>query len=167
MDWLREVAKLHKEWVKIARVYGAGEAAEDCVQDAYLKLQRYASPEKIFTKGKLNKGYVFFTIKTVVMQYHKDKQYHEEDIPHKPKDVDHYTDKSVEDFWDSIDYYTKKNYDLPKRVLYKMWRAGYNIRDISYCTDVSVPTIVKELKEIKYDIKEKFKERYEKTFYTL
>lgn len=159
-DWLSRVYELHPEWLKVAKAYGAGDLAEDFVQDAYLKLYKYATPEKVITGDKVNKGYVFFTIKTIVMQWHETKPTLCDDIPDHWEETVDSIEAEMLSLWESIDKYTQKNYSLPKRILYKMWKGKYNVREIAYCTDVSTPTIVKDLKEIKNDISEKFKEDY-------
>jgi DNA-directed RNA polymerase specialized sigma24 family protein len=164
VDWLTEVYKLHHEWLKIARAYGAGDLAEDFVQDTYLKLHKYGGPEKVLTDGRVNKGYVFFCLKTIVMQYHEDKVAQTDEIPHLEQEDPDCTYDDVQAMWDEIDLYTKKHYDLPKRILFKMWKSKYNVREIAYITDVSTPTIVKELKDIKDDLKEKFSKKYKTAF---
>jgi len=166
MSWLKEVAKHHKEWIKIAQVYGARDYAEDCVQQAYLKLNRYGSPDKIFCEhGNLTKqgrGYMFWTIKTVVMQYHKDEVIMGEELP-EVEDTHENNEDRVQGLWFKIDAYTSREYPLYKRILYKMWRKNYTIREMADLTEVSVPTIVKELKLIKKDINQKFKNEYNET----
>lgn len=71
--WLSRVCEHHKEWIKIAKVYGCGDYSEDLVQEVYIKLHKYASERKVFTNGNINKGYVFFAIRNAAKTYHKKK----------------------------------------------------------------------------------------------
>ena len=160
MEWLTELYKFHDDWVRMARAYGAGDYAEDCVQDAYIKITRYASKERLFKKGKLDRGYVFLAVKSVVMQHHKTSR-HLEELDYTLTDAPQHEPGEYQALWLEIDAHTSKTYPLYRRILYKMWRQNYTIREMNEITEVSTPTIVKELKIIKNDIKENFKEAWE------
>jgi len=73
-SFLNIIAKHHKEWVATATGLGGGDYAEDIVQEAYLKIYKYANPEKIITDGKVNKGYVFFVIKSILYTLKKEQK---------------------------------------------------------------------------------------------
>ena len=164
MDWLQKVSRLHDKWIHIALVYGAGEYAEDCVQNAYIKLYKYADAEKVICKdGHVKDGYVFFVVKTCVMEYHKQKQFHEELEKCRIADTPTTNEDEIQRLWLEIDAYTAAHYPLYRRMLYKMWRKNYTIREMCEMTEVSPPTIVKELKYIKKDIKKKFTNEYNDT----
>ena len=166
MDWLAQVAKHHKEWLKIAKVYGAADYAEDCVQQAYIKLHQYGSEDKVLTKGEVNKGYVFFAIKCEVMNYHKANPcFVSEDAcnMNEIEDAEQNNEEHIERLWLSIDYYISTHYPLYKKVLYRMWRKNYTIREMNELTEVSIPTIINELKKIKSDLNKKFNYEYNET----
>jgi len=40
MEWLKIVAKDHKEWVKLVQSFGEDFFAEDIVQESYLRLHK-------------------------------------------------------------------------------------------------------------------------------
>lgn len=69
----------HSEFIKIAKVLGGNHFscknyAEDYVQEAYLRLSRYDDLyDKIITKGKASKGYVFFTLRSIIINAIKKK----------------------------------------------------------------------------------------------
>ena len=69
MKWLEIVARQHKEWILMAQKMGAKSYSEDIVQEAYIKLHLYAKPEKIIKKGKVSKGYMFFVIRSIYLDY--------------------------------------------------------------------------------------------------
>ena len=71
MDWLIEVQKHHQQWITIVKTFGAGEFSEDIVQDVYIRLAERSSKEKVFPKGKLNGGYVFFTLRNTYIDWYR------------------------------------------------------------------------------------------------
>ena len=52
-DFLKEVAKHHKEWIKTVTALGGGSYSEDIVQEMYIKLYKYADANKIIKEGIL------------------------------------------------------------------------------------------------------------------
>ena len=72
MSLLDELSKHHKEWVTIVKSFGEKNDYNDIVQDMYIKLNKYTKLENITENGKLNKGYVWFTLRN--LYYHKQKQ---------------------------------------------------------------------------------------------
>ena len=52
MEWLKIVAKDHKEWVKLVQSFGEDFFSEDIVQESYIRLYKYCKPEKGKTKSK-------------------------------------------------------------------------------------------------------------------
>ena len=78
MEWLIEVQKHHQQWVTIVKTFGAGYNAEDFVQEVYYRLAKFASKEKLFTDGKLNSSYMYFTLRnTYIMHIRKHRGYTE------------------------------------------------------------------------------------------
>ena len=72
-DWLKYIAKHHNEWVNIVKSWGEHELAEDLVQEMYLKLYRYTTPEKIIEGDYVNKSYVWFALRSVFIAYVNEK----------------------------------------------------------------------------------------------
>ncbi len=71
MEWIKKVVEQHHKWTGMAIHLGGGIYSEDLVQDMYLKLNQYSSEEKCFTDGRLNEGYIFFVLRSVVFQHSK------------------------------------------------------------------------------------------------
>ncbi len=58
---LEELAKHHKEWIKMVRSLGGDDFTEDIVQEMYIKI--YNKNYNIYNdKGKLNKFYIYISI---------------------------------------------------------------------------------------------------------
>lgn len=72
MSLLDELSKHHKEWITIVKSFGEKNDYDDLVQDMYLKLNKYTKLENITEDGKLNKGYVWFTLRNLYYQKQKE-----------------------------------------------------------------------------------------------
>lgn len=76
---IRLLHKHHEDFIKIALTYAGNHFrvrnyAEDFVQEAYLKLLRYDDLyEKVIVDGEATKGYMFFVIKSVIINDIKKK----------------------------------------------------------------------------------------------
>ena len=53
-EWLKLVAKHHNKWIKIVESFGEHQYKDDIVQEAYLALYKYTTPEKIIHNGKVS-----------------------------------------------------------------------------------------------------------------
>ena len=73
-EWLKIVAKDHKKWVKLVNDLGEYSFAEDIVQEAYIVLYKYTNEESIIKNGKVSKGYMFYTLRSVLFQLHNAKK---------------------------------------------------------------------------------------------
>ena len=62
---LNEVAKKHKYWLKVAHSFGAGQFAEDIVQEMYLKLHRYIEAKTI--QEKTLTTYVYCIVRSLTL----------------------------------------------------------------------------------------------------
>jgi DNA-directed RNA polymerase specialized sigma24 family protein len=73
-EWLNIVAKHHKEHVKLVRSWGGGDYSEDLVQEMYLRLHRYTTPEKIIKDGEVNLGFIWFTLRNMYLTLVKEQK---------------------------------------------------------------------------------------------
>ena len=72
--WLRKVAERHQEWIKIVHSFGEYTYAEDLVQEMYLVILKYTTPEKIIKDGVVSRGYIYFTLRSLYFQYYNKKK---------------------------------------------------------------------------------------------
>lgn len=178
-DWLSKVAKYHTTWVKIAKTLGAKDYAEDIVQESYLKLHQYSSEDKIFHKGQISKGYMYFVIRSVFYNYlnQKNKIYKVQiDDYFKDNDFREILQKDLEKFSanDNIEK-EKAFWRLCKKMdnelnewhwydksIFELYRdTDLSIRKMSSETKISSVNIFHTLKKGKKIMKEKFSEDYE------
>jgi DNA-directed RNA polymerase specialized sigma24 family protein len=72
-DWLNKVAKHHKYFVNVVEGFGEKFYAEDIVQEMYLRLHKYTTWDKIVKDGEVNKGFVWFVLRNIYVDYCKQK----------------------------------------------------------------------------------------------
>ena len=63
---IAEIAKKHKDWVNIARSFGAKTEAEDIVQEMYLRLDKYIKPNQ-----KITSSFVWITLRNIYFDFLK------------------------------------------------------------------------------------------------
>ena len=166
--WLKYAAKDHKKWIKIVNSFGKTNVAEDIVQEAYMVLYKYTDEKSVVQNGRVNQGYMFYTLRSVYYQYHKIKKRIQvtsiddegytaqiQDNIEMDKEIGYgsflqLVDKSMEDF----NWYDRK--------LWKLYsQTDMSIRKIAAETSISWVSIFNSLKNIKQILKEKLSEDYE------
>jgi RNA polymerase sigma factor (sigma-70 family) len=166
--WLRYAAKDHKKWVSIVCSFGGCHIAEDIVQEAYLVLYKYTDEESVVENGRVNQGYMFYTLRSVYVQYNKIKQR----VQVVSIDDEEYTsqipDHSQMD--EEIGYHSfiklldkeMENFNWYDRKLWKLYsQTDMSIRKIAAETTISWVSIFNSLKNIKNKLKEALHEDYE------
>ena len=69
MSWIIPIVKNHKEGTKFVHSFGEYFFAEDIVQETYINLLKWSSEDKLFTDGKINKGYMWLSLKNIFLQH--------------------------------------------------------------------------------------------------
>jgi len=164
-DWLKYVAVHHKEWVSLVRSWGEDEYAEDIVQEMYLKLLKYTTKKRIVKEGKVNKSYVWFTLRSVFLEAIRQKgkidkvrigNGFEIEYECELEEVIGYSNmfNKIDEEIDSWHWYDT--------LLFELYRdSGKSMRQIAKDTNISLSSIFETLKACKKRIKEQNKEDYE------
>ena len=77
MKWLSKVAEHHEDYLRIVKSLGVDDLAEDIVQEMYIKISKYCSPERILQEnGKVNKYYIRCVLYNLVFDYRKQQNKH-------------------------------------------------------------------------------------------
>ena len=167
-QWLKIVAKDHKKWIKLVNDLGEDRFAEDIVQEAYIILYKYTDDESIIKNGSANKGYMFYTLRSVLFQFYNAKkkfkiQHIEDDKfwQQIPEDNQIDTELGYNDFCILLD----KKVDTFNWYDQKLWRlysqTDMSIRKIASETNISWVSIFNSLKNIKNELRQELKEDYE------
>ena len=69
MVWINRLVEHHKEWIAFVHSFGEHFFAEDIVQETYINLIKWSSEDKLFTNGKINKGYMWLSLKNTFLQH--------------------------------------------------------------------------------------------------
>jgi len=166
MEWLKIVAKDHKEWVKLVQSFGEDFFSEDIVQESYIRLYKYCKPENIIQNGQVNKGFMYFVLRNLYLLHIKsEKKNALVSLSGLEVLKDETTDLTKEEAYskmlskvheevDSWHWYDKQLFNIYKD-------TDLSIRDIAKETTISSSSIFNTLKNCKSKIKTKFKEDYE------
>jgi DNA-directed RNA polymerase specialized sigma24 family protein len=164
--WLEKVASHHKEWVKTVQKMGEYDFAEDIVQESYIALMKYADESKLIdVNGKVRKGYVLFTLRSLYYQFYNKKK--------KISKV------SVDGCWGLFDDSNTEEHEAYNNIcmlideeikdwrdydklLFKLYRdSNFSMRDISAGTTISLSSIFHSIKGYKAILKKKLQQDYE------
>jgi DNA-directed RNA polymerase specialized sigma24 family protein len=164
--WLNQVAEHHKEWIKIINSFGEYDYAEDIVQETYIALYKYADATKIIdASGKVRKGYVFFTLKSLYFQfYNKKMKVNKVSIDEQFTLFD---DSNLEEHqaYNNICLLVDeeiKNWHWYDEKLFKLYRdSDMSMRDIAKETNISLISIFNSIKNYKEILNTKFSKDYQ------
>ena len=167
-QWLDIIAKDHDKWLKLVESFGEHQYHHDIVQEAYLALYKYTTPEKIIHNGKVSEGYMYFTLRTITYQFYNAKTKiqkvsldDEENILQlvaedniEEQEAFHKICTLIDQEMESWSWYNRKLTELYRD-------TDMSIRKIAAATNISFVSIFNTLKNCKNEIKNKFKEDFE------
>jgi len=161
------LAGYHTEWLKMAHKFGAGDYAEDIVQEMYIRLNKYVSdPERIMYKGQPNKLFVWVTLRNMTRQFQNKKDLMvytgdmvDYDIAEEEYDMVEAEgfEKIIDKVWEIMEgqhWYDQKMFEI-------YHTTGMSMRDIEKETGISLFSIFDTLKKSKEYVREKIQEDYE------
>jgi len=164
--WLEQVANHHKEWIEIIHKFGEYDYAEDIVQESYIALIKYADASKLIdVNGKVRKGYMFFTLKSLFFQFYNKKM----KITKVPIDGcwELFDDSNIEEHKAYNDICLLiddelENWHWYDRKLFKLYRdTDMSMRDIASETNISLISIFHSIKNYKEILNKKFNKDYQ------
>ena len=163
-NWLAKVYKHHKEWIKIANIYGVGDYSEDLVQDVYIKLDKYASERKLFTNGTINKGYVFFAIKNAANTWHNKNAKRCDNYDYEERNIETECTKDEQHAWgrfcDKVEE-TSKDWKWSDKQVFDEYRlTKTSMRKLGAKYDISWVSIFTTIKGCKTKLREELHEDY-------
>lgn len=161
--WLSKVAKYHKEYVNIVRSWGEFDYAEDIVQETYLKLLRYTTEEKIINNGKVSKTYVWYTMRSVYIEYLRSKGKFEK--VELDKNTEYLSETDEAEAYglvlERIDREIESWHYFDSMLFRHYIASGKSMREIASDTNISLRTIFDTIKQCKLRIKENVGEDWE------
>jgi len=151
----------------MAHSFGAGDYAEDIVQEMYIRLNKYVDdPERIMYKDEPNKLFVWVTLRNMVRNFQNKKEivhycgdmveYDQEEDVFDYEEAEGF-ERLIEKIWESTEelhWYDKKMFEI-------YHTTDMSMRDIEKETKISLYSIFDTLKKTKEYVKEKHYEDYE------
>jgi DNA-directed RNA polymerase specialized sigma24 family protein len=163
--WIEQVAKHHKEWVEVIYKLGETDYAEDIVQESYMALIKYADEKKLIDEnGKVRKGYMFFTLRSLYYQfYNKKKKVNKVSFDEQWEIFDDSNLEEQEAYNDICLMIDKEleTWHWYDRKLFKIYRdSDMSMRDIAKETNISLISIFHSIKNYKEILNSKFEKDY-------
>lgn len=164
MNWLSEVAKNHKNYVKIINNFGEYFYAEDLVQEMYLRLDRNKRPEQIIINGKVNEYFIFLTLKSIFLNFvtSKNKVIKINELPLNLSSVDNTEYHEAQFRFNARIEAEIDKWHWYDAMLFRLYlESGKSMRDISDGTTISLRSVFDTITECKRKLKANCKEDYE------
>ena len=172
------LTKYHKEYIKMAKAISGNNInvrnyAEDYVQEAYLRLSRYDNLyEKVVNaKGKVSKGYMFFCLRSIILNDIKKKSNINFSFLGSQYDFEekyNWVDEGVDPFIPACSRLEDKMYEVLKReakwfdyeLFKKYLKTGKSFKTLAQESRLGVRTIYLSVKRCKLLIAEHLYEDY-------
>lgn len=164
MNWIEQVAKHHKEYVKTIKGFGEDFFAEDLVQEMYIRFINKNKEKAVIVNGQVNKYYVYLTLRSLFVDFYRQKS---KIIKVDLNDVltleqvdtleEHEAFgeliKRVNEETERWDWYDKMLFDLYRN-------TNMSMREIESATKISLRSIFCTIKNCKDRLKENVHEDY-------
>lgn len=165
MDWLKIVADRHSEWVDMVTYMGAGDSAEDIVQESYLRLVKYSNPDKFINNGEVKSGFMYMVLRNCYRDFLRDRNKLKTvslDVVKPLMSSDEVNRKEAQYRLDcKIDEITE-GWHWYDRLLFEHYRtSGDSLRKINKDTNISVMSLFTTIKNCKERLREELGEDYE------
>lgn len=150
MKLLEEVSKHHAEWVALVKSFGEDFYTEDIVQEMYLRINEYTTYDKVIKNGTLNKGYIYFVLRNLFLNYVQLKSRFEVIRLDDNFDISH--DSYIE-FENRIEDEIKTWHHYDEKLFNLYIDSGLSIRQLSKGTGIHYSSIFHTLKKCKQKLK--------------
>jgi RNA polymerase sigma factor (sigma-70 family) len=164
MDKVTQLAKCHKEWVRIVNSFGNDFLAEDIVQETYIKLIRLNQIDKV-VPNDINRGLMWLSLRSVYIDHLRGIKSERvglenvKELMQEESELDKYESleeihRRIESEIDKWHWYDQKLFRIYKDELKPM-------RQIAKETDISLTSIFHTIKGCKEKLREALGEDYE------
>jgi len=168
MNYLEEIAKHHKDYIKSVKHLGGGLYSEDIVQQMYIKIHDYNLKDKVFINGKVQRGYVWFILRSLFYDLKRQqKRFNKCSIGEGFDILDEFAKSDTMTYEDAYglmieridaEVNTWHHYD---RQLFRLYsQSDRSMRDISAGTTISTMSIFTTIKNCKERLRDNVGEHY-------
>lgn len=160
-QWLEIVAKEHKFYVEVVKSFGEYNFAEDIVQEMYLRIHKYTSPEKIVKDGQVNKGFIWFVLRNIYVDYCKQRsRITKVDLNEAVLMSEEQNTEAMNELYDKIEKEIE-SWHWYDTMLFKLYRdSGKSMRELEAETKISLTSIFHTIKHCKARINAAISEDY-------
>lgn len=156
MNILELAYRQHSKWINLAEKFGAGDYAEDVVQEMYIRLTKYENhPNRVKKDGDIYEGFIYVIIRNITydLQRAKKEMLSLSDVSLSSLENDQYDTRFDE--LNKIVQDEIKNWDWYDSQLFKyVYEDGIGLRKLSRDTKISLSSIFNTIKHAKRRIKE-------------
>jgi RNA polymerase sigma factor (sigma-70 family) len=163
MNNLTDLAKHHKEYIKIVKTFGGNINPEDVVQEMYIRLHNHLerNPE-----CEMNLFYCWSTLRNIFFDmYREDTRYCDKDINDfhflEEQEPNHEEQEAYSQIQQNINKVVNKQHHFDARLFEIYTNRKTSIRKLSKETCISSRTIFWSLQQTKKLIRKELKEDYE------
>ena len=165
-NWLTIVAKEHKFFVSVVQSFGEYNYAEDIVQEMYLRIHKYTSADKIIKNGEVNKGFIWFVLRNIYVDYCKQRSKIEKtDLNEAIYIFDESDERQINEAKNTIEQQIEteiQSWHPYDSILFKLYRdSGKSMRELEAGTKISLTSIFHTIKHCKQRIKNAVGEDYQ------
>jgi len=154
-EFLDVVASRHEDLLRMINTFGKVSCAEDLVQEAYIRMDKYCTRDNVVNKdGTANMTYIWFVLRSVFNDYHNQrKKIDKVGIGECFTIKDTIEDEGFEDAYDEILHKINKektNWDWYEVKLFDLYtKSDMSMRDIARETTISLSSIFNTIKTCK------------------
>lgn len=154
---IAEIAKKHKDWVNIARSFGAKTEAEDIVQEMYLRLDKYIKPNQ-----QISTSFVWITLRNIYFDFlKKEPQTTELNINESDEVTDITSVSAYENLTGLINKEIENLHWFDKMLFLLYVTSGKSMRQLAKETKLSLSCIFYTINRTKTHLRSLINEDYE------
>lgn len=153
----------HKEWISMVKTFGLNDDAEDIVQEMYMKVDRLNYYDKFIENDRIQKGYVWFMLRSLAFDFIKNEPYKESLESIRKLSYDQYNEEKENYFNNIIDKFEKvksKWHTYDQLLLDTYFKTNISIRKLSKGSNISLTSMCADIKKIKSTLKQELLNDY-------
>ncbi len=144
---------------------GANGSSEDIVQDAYLRIHKYAKPEKIAPNGKVNRAFMFVVLRNVYRNHCTEKakvKMVSLSDTFELRHTDRLESKQAQHRFDQKLIEAQKDWHWYDKMLFNYYKdSGLSLRQIEAETNISLTSLWNTIRNCKKRLKKELGEDYQ------
>ena len=153
MNLKKKLYSKHKDWIRIAKSCGAGNFAEDLVQEMYIRALKYIAEGKDLTyKNDINTSYIYVLIRHMTINYLIKKKkitvIHIDDV----QNIQTNKSLNIESKYNEINKKLDEMYWYDAKV-YRLIESGISIKELSRQSKISYYSLYRTYNKVKNELK--------------